>query len=341
MKFTQVVNPSSTPQTITVEVADPVITATGETPIETTPSVNQLPKVSAGTNVTIKLPVDSAKLNGVASDPDGIIAAVLWEKISGSGTIDSSQTLSTAIRGLSEGTSVFRLTVLDDHGASASDDVSIIVQAADVVTPPADYGTLVYENKYSKASDINSNQLGEGGFATVDGIGAFKSLVTGKVSESGSYRSEQQFDGSLYNPTEFVLEYDAKYENWKNFGNNSGHVVQWHPYKDGGSATISIYGYQGQFEIVRNIAGTNYRDNGYVAGKRSIPANVWMKHRWEIKWGSAGYVKLFLDDVLYFSFTGVTKVESQNPYFKLGQNRWVVAGGSSVVYYRNLKIWKR
>lgn len=231
-------------------------------------------------------------------------------------------------------------------------DSTVIVGVYTGTTPPVDppveppvgdYGTVIYDNDYGQSSDINKNQLGEGGFSTVDGKGAFRSVVTGKVETSSSYRSEQQFDGSQYNPNEFVVEYQAKYENWKNFGSNTGHVVQWHPHGDGLSATLSIYGYEGQFEVVRNISGTNYRDGKYSAGKRSIQSNVWITHRWEIKWstGNDGYIRLYLGNVLYYSFTGKTKFESENPYFKLGQNRWVVSGGTSTVYYRNLKIWKR
>lgn len=214
-----------------------------------------------------------------------------------------------------------------------------------VITPPpaTNYGTLIYQNDYSKASDINNNQLGEGYFSGIDQVGCFKSYVTGKVKTSGSFRSEQQFDGASFNPNEFVLEYDALYENWKNFGANTGHVVQWHPHGDGLSATLSIYGYQGVFEVVRNISGTNYRDGKYTTTNRNIPSNKFIKHRWEVKWstGNDGYERLYLDGVLFWSFTGKTKFESENPYFKLGQNRWEVIGGSSAVYYKNLKIWKK
>lgn len=311
--------------------------------IVTEPPVNQLPESNAGPNQTLKLPINSTKLSGTAIDNDGKIATVLWELVSGTGKIESPTSYNTNVTGLTEGTTIFRFHVTDDHGAKNSDDVSIIVQKAEVTPPPGNYGTLVYENAYSKESDINSNQLGEGGFATIGGKGAFKSLVTGKVSSSGSFRSEQQFDGSLYNPNEFVLEYDANYENWKNFGNNSGHVVQWHPHGNGLSATLSIYGYQGEFEVVRNLSGTNYREGSYPQGKKKITPNVFITHRWEVKWstGNDGYIRLYLDNVLYYSYTGKTKFESQNPYYKQGQNRWIVSGGNSTIYYRNLKIWKR
>lgn len=317
----------------------------GSTEVEVTfpsaePPPNEIPIVNAGANQTIKLPTSTVTLKGSATDPDGTIAAYRWVKDSGSGNVLTPDAAETQVTGLAQGTSVFRLIATDSAGATVSDDLSVIVQAADATPPPGgNYGTLVFARDFDKASDITPGQLAEGSFSTKDG-GCFLSKVTGKVYTSGGYRSEQQFDGSLYNPTEFVLEYEANYENWKNFGTNSGCVVQWHPHASGGSATISIYGYTGEYEVVRNISGTNYHDSAYIGGKKQIVPNKWVKHRWEIKWGNPGYVKLYLDDVLYFSFTGTTKVESQNPYFKLGQNRWFT-NGTTVVYYRKLKIWKK
>src|SRR5436190_1582984 len=96
------------------------------------PPPNQPPTVNAGADVTTT--ATSVTLNGSASDPDGSIISYAWSKISGSGgTIGSPNSASTTITGLSAGTYTFRLTVTDDKGATASDDVIVTVNS---VPPP-------------------------------------------------------------------------------------------------------------------------------------------------------------------------------------------------------------
>jgi hypothetical protein len=96
------------------------------------PPPNQPPTVNAGADVTTT--ATSVTLNGSASDPDGSIVSYAWSKVSGSGgTIGSPNSASTTITGLSAGTYTFRLTVTDDKGATASDDVIVTVNS---VPPP-------------------------------------------------------------------------------------------------------------------------------------------------------------------------------------------------------------
>ena len=96
-------------------------------------TVNGLPNVppvaNAGRDTVIFLPATTAHLRGNASDADGQIAAVQWTKISGPAAFTlTSQTLSTTVTGLTEGTYQFRLTVTDNHGATASDEVTVQVK---------------------------------------------------------------------------------------------------------------------------------------------------------------------------------------------------------------------
>lgn len=114
----------------------------GTIPVGTTPPPppNTGPTANAGGDKEITLPVDSVLLIGSGSDVDGTIQTMLWERVSGSGTIDSSQGPwgNTTVRGLKEGISVFKLTVTDDKGASNSDSVNVKVNPAVVVPPPPD-----------------------------------------------------------------------------------------------------------------------------------------------------------------------------------------------------------
>ncbi|HWJ27805.1 MAG TPA: PKD domain-containing protein, partial [Flavisolibacter sp.] len=106
------------------------------------PKPNQIPLVNSGKDVAITLPVDSVKLSGSASDPDGTIVKYQWTKVSGAvGYSWSDSTVaSPVIRNLKAGTYTLRLTVTDNSGATASDDVVIIVNEAINQAPVADAG---------------------------------------------------------------------------------------------------------------------------------------------------------------------------------------------------------
>lgn len=90
---------------------------------------NLPPTVNAGKDRKIQLPANSLQLVGSASDPDGQIASYLWEKISGPRTtMTGSEEPTLKLSDLVEGTYHFRLTVRDDKGASASDEVKVVVE---------------------------------------------------------------------------------------------------------------------------------------------------------------------------------------------------------------------
>jgi len=91
---------------------------------------NVAPVASAGSNVKITLPQDSTQLSGTGTDSDGTIATYAWTQQSGAtATITGANTQTPTISNLSEGVYVFRLTVTDDDGATAFDDVSVTVLA--------------------------------------------------------------------------------------------------------------------------------------------------------------------------------------------------------------------
>ncbi len=94
------------------------------------PPPNLPPVAHAGVDQTITLPTNSVTLNGSGTDPDGTIAKYSWARLSGSGTIATPASASTVVSSLSVGTSTYRLTVTDNSGATASDDVTISVNAA-------------------------------------------------------------------------------------------------------------------------------------------------------------------------------------------------------------------
>jgi len=94
-------------------------------------TVNKPPVASAGADKTITLPTNTTTLTGSGTDSDGTIASYAWSKVTGgAATIASPAAATTAINGLVQGAYVFRLTVKDNGGSSASDDVNVTVNAA-------------------------------------------------------------------------------------------------------------------------------------------------------------------------------------------------------------------
>jgi gliding motility-associated-like protein len=101
-------------------------------------ATNQSPTANAGANITITLPTNSTTINGSGTDPDGTIATYAWSQENGPATATlanpGSSTLS--VSDLVEGTYTFRLTVTDDDGSSAFDDVNVIVNGTPVNSAP-------------------------------------------------------------------------------------------------------------------------------------------------------------------------------------------------------------
>lgn len=117
-------------------------------------ATNQAPTVSAGLDITITLPTNSTNVAGNANDTDGTISSYLWTKVSGPTATLTGTTLATlSLTNLVAGTYVFRLTATDNLGASASDDVNVVV--TNVNQPP----TVVASNDETLILPTNSTSL--------------------------------------------------------------------------------------------------------------------------------------------------------------------------------------
>ncbi|HEY0058984.1 MAG TPA: T9SS type A sorting domain-containing protein [Flavisolibacter sp.] len=113
-------------------------------------ALNKLPEAHAGADLSVTLPVPGVTLNGSGTDPDGTIQLYRWAKVSGpaGGTIVSPNTAITSFSALTAGTYILKLTVTDNAGASASDDVKIIVNPAPVnLFVNAGNDTVIYKNQ--------------------------------------------------------------------------------------------------------------------------------------------------------------------------------------------------
>ena len=84
------------------------------------------PTASAGSDRLVKLPVSSYSVVGSGKDTDGSIVSYSWSKISGPSVSLSSTTSSTlSVNNPPSGVYTFRLTVKDNSGKTAYDDVKI------------------------------------------------------------------------------------------------------------------------------------------------------------------------------------------------------------------------
>src|SRR5690606_22268144 len=127
-------------------------------------SPNKAPIANAGSDKTITLPTNGISITGTGTDTDGTIAAYQWTKVSGpSVTISDANKATVKLTNLVEGNYTFKLTVTDNNGASAYDEVKIVVNKA-MQSPsprPEDISTenglmySYYEGTFDKLPDFS------------------------------------------------------------------------------------------------------------------------------------------------------------------------------------------
>ncbi|GAA0894018.1 hypothetical protein GCM10009122_36980 [Fulvivirga kasyanovii] len=101
-------------------------------------AVNVAPTVNAGADITLTLPTNSTNITGTASDTDGSIVTYAWTQQSGpsAATTSGAASATLTVSNLVEGTYKFRITVTDDDGATAFDEINVIVNPAAINSPP-------------------------------------------------------------------------------------------------------------------------------------------------------------------------------------------------------------
>ena len=100
-------------------------------------NANQPPQVNLGNDIVITLPQNWVTIQGAVGDPDGSITQYEWALVSGSPSFTNSDPTihPLTLQNLAPGTYVFKLTVTDNLGAKASDEIQVTVNAA-VNQPP-------------------------------------------------------------------------------------------------------------------------------------------------------------------------------------------------------------
>ncbi len=91
-------------------------------------TANLPPTANAGVDKTLTLPVNSTTLNGSGNDPEGNAVTYLWTKQSGStATLANATTPNLSVSNLVADTYIFRLTVMDNLGATGYDEAIVVV----------------------------------------------------------------------------------------------------------------------------------------------------------------------------------------------------------------------
>ena len=129
------------------------LTAFDDVNIVVTSSTANLPPVAnAGPDKTLTLPTSSVTLYGSGTDPDGTIVTYTWTYRSGPATptLSGAKTATLKASNLKAGTYVFRLTVKDNLGKTAWDEVSVIVKPASTTgTKPINVSNAILDAGYS------------------------------------------------------------------------------------------------------------------------------------------------------------------------------------------------
>ncbi len=135
-----------------------------------------VPTADAGADKAITLPVNSVTLNGSGSDPGGAINAHAWTQVSGpsAAALSGNASPDLTASNLVAGSYVFRLTVTDNSGLTASDDVTVLVSPATSGAPTANAGT-------DKAITLPTNSVTLNGSGT-DAGGSISAYAWTQVS---------------------------------------------------------------------------------------------------------------------------------------------------------------
>ena len=144
---------------------------------------NTAPIANAGSDLSIKLPLNSVIINGLGTDEDGSIATYLWEKTSGpSALLSNANTQSLTVSSMLEGVYSFSFTVTDDGGLVASDEVKVVVLSQSLnLSPIANAGQNI-------SITLPDNSVVINGSGT-DADGSITSYLWSKVSGPSAIES--------------------------------------------------------------------------------------------------------------------------------------------------------
>ncbi len=122
--------------------SDQGLAAKDDVQITVRPPANKPPVANAGKDVVTTADVEQIVLEGTGTDEDGEIMSFAWKQVSGGEVeIAGANQSKLTVRGFAPGSYVFRLTVKDDDGAAASDDILLKVNEQKFDAPVVNAGS--------------------------------------------------------------------------------------------------------------------------------------------------------------------------------------------------------
>lgn len=183
--------------------------------VASVPAANILPTVNAGADRAIRLPSNSVNIEATASDSDGSIDSYIWTRTSGPSnpTINNANTSLMTVNNLVAGTYVFRITVTDNRGGSASDSISVVVSPASTVVPT--FTQIRNQIINGECLRCHGSSGGRGGY----NMGSYSQVITrvvqGNANASVLY---DRVDGGSMPPGGMDSRYVDMIRNWINAG---------------------------------------------------------------------------------------------------------------------------
>jgi hypothetical protein len=101
-------------------------------------------KANAGLDAYFDLPTSSRQLSGSGTGPNGTASSYLWTQTAGpaGATFSNATSPTTTVSNLQAGNYMFRLTITDNAGGTAFDDVAVTVNPAPVRVQAEDYTAM-------------------------------------------------------------------------------------------------------------------------------------------------------------------------------------------------------
>jgi hypothetical protein len=178
---------------------------------------------------------------------------------------------------------------------------------------------------------------------------------------SSGYRSEIlpaniTDNGIMWYGLSIYLDEPFSGSNWT--GSEAGHFLQWHPNNGSGSATMGLWGSDGEWDLVTNPGNQHDARHHYTGVDIT---RGWHHIVFKVNWSNTdGYVQVWIDGDLIFDLedgeasswygSEILNWHTEGRYLKVGMNRWgncTTTGCPSgsvgpcdtwILYYDNVRI---
>ncbi|MGF1452054.1 MAG: DUF4350 domain-containing protein [Opitutales bacterium] len=202
------------------------------------------PVALAGPDQIVELPA-GATLDGSASSDDSAIDTYAWEQVSGpnTATIDDASLAAPSVSGLVQGTYVYRLTVTDDAGQTATDEVSVFA-----ITPGA--STAIVSGETKKWHKVTLSFFGP------------QTSETANPNPFTDYRLDVTFTHDLSGKSYTVPGYYAADGDAEDTGATGGNIWRVHFSPD----ETGVWNYAASFRTGTDVATSEAASPGSSAG---------------------------------------------------------------------------